>query len=185
MGTLIKVITILIFTLVLMVPATGADPRDDFIDASKCFLYGDYDKALDKIALILDEEPDNIAALELRGRIEITKGDLDSALVTFEEAIVVDGDDYRGWQGKGEVLERMYKLDEAVDAYTVAVENNKKASSSLYALAILYARKGDRNNSFQHLEKAVKNDPYLKDNARVEPDFQGYRGDGEFWNILR
>jgi tetratricopeptide (TPR) repeat protein len=79
----------------------------------------------------------------------------------------------------------MYKFDDAVDAYTAAVEKNKKASSSLYALAILYARKGDRNNSFQHLEKAVKTDPYLKDNARVEPDFQGYRGDGEFWKILR
>jgi tetratricopeptide (TPR) repeat protein len=170
--------------LFIAVTAMSADHKTEIIDASKYFFYRDYDTALDKIAAVLAEDPDNVSALELRGRIEIMNGDLDAALATFDEAIAADAEDYRGWQGKGEVLARTYNLDDALEAYSIAVENNKKASSSLYALAVIYARKSDKDNSLKYLEKAIKTNPFLKDTALEEPHFQGFRGDSQFWAIL-
>jgi hypothetical protein len=66
MGLYIKIIFPCALTLAIATSTLGAegvDTRADFIDASKYFLHGEYNKALGKIALILDEEPDNIAAL--------------------------------------------------------------------------------------------------------------------------
>ncbi|UCE27676.1 MAG: tetratricopeptide repeat protein [Candidatus Coatesbacteria bacterium] len=176
--TLISAITL------TSVTSFGADYKTELTDASKYFLLRDYDKAVEIIDGVLEEEPGNVTALELRGRIEIVTGDLDAALATFEEAVAADPEDYRGWQGKGDVLERMYKTDEALEAYSVAVENNKKASSSLYALAVLYAEKGEKENSFEYLKKAVKANEFLKETARNEPGFEGFRGDAEFWEIV-
>lgn len=179
--------TLLVCALALLVTVTSvcaADHKVELTDASKFFFFREYDKAFEKIAGVLEEEPDNVTALELRGRIEIVTGDLGAALATFEEAIAADAEDYRGWQGKGEVLERMYKSDEALEAYSAAVENNKNASSSLYALAVLYAKKGEKENSFEYLTKAVKADEFLKETARDEPGFENFRDDGEFWEIV-
>jgi tetratricopeptide (TPR) repeat protein len=169
-------------TAVTLVYATNH--KAELTKASKHFFYREYDKAVEIINGVLEEEPGNVSALELRGRIEIVTGDLETALATFEEAIGADPEDYRGWQGKGEVLERMYKYDGALEAYSVAVETNKKASSSLYALALLYAKKGEKESSFKYLKKAVKADEFLKETAREEPGFEGFRGDAEFWKIV-
>lgn len=179
--------TLLLCALALLITVTSvcaADHQAELTDAYKYFFFREYDKAFEEIAGVLEEEPGNVSALELRGRIEIVTGDLDAALATFEEAIAADAEDYRGWQGKGDVLERMYKSDEALEAYSVAVENNKNASSSLYALAVLYAEKGEKENSFEYLKKAVKADEFLKDTARDERSFENFRDDGEFWEIV-
>jgi|GEM_PF-1865588 len=182
-----RIKTLLLDTLALLIAVTSvcaADHKVELTDASKYFFYREYDKAVEIINGVLEEEPGNVSALELRGRIEIVTGDLETALATFEEAIGADPEDYRGWQGKGEVLERMYKYDGALEAYSVAVEINKKASTSLYALAVLYAKKGEKENSFKYLKKAVKVDEFLKETARDEPGFEGFRGDAEFWEIV-
>jgi tetratricopeptide (TPR) repeat protein len=54
------------------------------------------------------------------------------------------------------------------------------ASRVHYNMACYYARRGDRDNAFEHLAKSIKLEPEMKDRAPRDPDFAELLDDPRF-----
>ena len=121
---------------------------------------------------------------------ELTKGEdrgderLKLALQRYAELRSANSPDGKEWFDAGLDLLRLRQLDEAVDAYTRAVDSGQKTSTAMYNLACAYALKGETATAQRWLEQSIENGFDSVEKLQNDPDIKSLRSDPGFKNMI-
>ena len=85
------------------------------------FQHGNLEEAKNKLTLILNTEPKNIAALEILGAVFIRLGNPKKAISYFEKITKIKPDYADAWSNRGNVLKELAQYEEALASYDKAV----------------------------------------------------------------
>src|SRR5262245_8023889 len=100
----------------------------------------------------------------LREALELEKqGDYDAALTSYRLALRDKPDDFRVLENMAIAFSKTGRQDEAIRAYTRALELSPTLSGAHYGLAFLLLKKGDSNRAVGHLEAFLAAPPVSRD----------------------
>jgi len=144
-----------------------------------------YDLALERAQEMVDLEPNFVwGHFELAQVLEQT-GKRDEAAREFLKTDELFGTDRRKVEGLKQALAK----DGARGYWNRTVENYKESAKSGYVPSVMAAmacvRTGDKQCTFEWLEKGFQERDDLMINLRVEPVFDGLRGDARFQDLMR
>ncbi|MCP4229836.1 MAG: tetratricopeptide repeat protein [bacterium] len=160
------------------------DPETMVEKAGRSIMLRQYEEALALLDEAVGLDPGNDRAYLFMAQANIGLKEYEAALESYDKALNANSKSSMAWRGKGELLLRELKYDEAQTCFENAIELNREASGAMYNLAIVYARKDDKDNCIKWLKKAVKKDPGLKLPARDEKAFIKYLSNSEFQDIV-
>ena len=160
------------------------DPEAMVEKAGRSIMLRQYDEALALLDEAVELDPNNDRAYLFMAQANIGLKEYETALESYDKALNANSKSDMAWRGKGELLLRELKYDEAQTCFEKAIDLNRDATGAMYNLAIVYARKDDKDNCIKWLKKAVKKDPGLKLPARDEKAFIKYRSAAEFQDIV-
>lgn len=181
------IILMIISTLLSPFLATAADEinPDEMVEkAGHNILLRQYEEALELLNEAVKLDAGNDRAYLFMAQAHIGLKDYEAALDGYDKALNANSKSYIAWNGKGELLLRKLKYDEAQVCFEEAIDLYHEAAGAMYNLAIVYARKDDRENCFKWLKKAAKQDPGLKVRAREEKAFIKYLSYSGFQDIV-
>ena len=84
--------------------------------AYSCWMFDDYDRAIELLQECIEIDPSYVRAWLLLADCYFRKDDLSKALENLEEAILLDPKDYRGWRLKTEVLIKNKDYEKALSS---------------------------------------------------------------------
>ncbi len=186
---MVKTTTNLLFLIALFAPLfciaqEETDPEAMVEKAGRNIMLRQYDDALTLLDEAVKLNPDNDRAYLFMAQANIGLKDYDAALESYDKALNANSKSYMAYRGKGELLLRKLRYDEAQVCFEKAIDLNRDAVGAMYNLAIVYARKDDKDRRIKWLKKAVKKDEGLKIPARDEKAFIKYRSTAEFQDIV-
>ncbi len=94
-----------------------------------------------------------------------------SAIICYDEALVIDPDDSNVLVNKGDALTNLGIYEEAKQCYDKVLSQNPNSSMALYNKACIMALKGEPDESISLLEKAVNLDSNLIQAVKTEGAF--------------
>lgn len=122
-----------------------------------------YNEALDSFRKAAQVDPSYIKAFYAQGVLLNRMGQLNEAVESFRKAISIqnaDADDLsKAYAGLGLAFYKQNNFDQAIGAYTKAVELYPRNDDAWYNLAKTYADKKDYKNSVDALRKATELEP--------------------------
>jgi len=77
------------------------------------------------------------------------------------------------------------ETDAALRMFQRAIEFDPNFATSYYNVSCVYATKKERDKALEYLKKAISLDPKYKEKARADPDFDYFRSEKEFEELLR
>jgi tetratricopeptide (TPR) repeat protein len=101
--------------------------------ARQSFLTGDFEKAIKAVDRSIALSPKVAKSHVLRGRILMERSDLEGAIASFDEALVIEKDNIEATFNLGVVNERLLAKDKALDFYRRAAEIEPQ--NAQYAIA--------------------------------------------------
>jgi len=107
-----------------------------------------------------------------------------SAIICYDEALVIDPDDSNVLVNKGDALTNLGRYEEAMKCYDKALAQNPNSSMALYNKACVIAMQGEADESLSLLEKAISLDSNLIEAAKTEGAFLNLRDFQRFKMIL-
>jgi len=107
-----------------------------------------------------------------------------SAIICYDEALVIDPDDSNVLVNKGDVLANLGRYEEAMKCYDKALAQKPNSSMALYNKACIIAMQGEADESLSLLEKAISLDSNLIEAAKTEGAFLNFRDFQRFKMIL-
>jgi len=186
---MIKTTLIVLIISALLSPFLAAaedevNPDEMIEKAGHDILLRQYEEALELLNEAVKLDAGNDRAYLFMAQAHIGLKDYEAALDSYDKALNANSKSYIAWNGKGELLLRELKYDEAQVCFEEAIDIYREAAGAMYNLAIVYARKDDRENCFKWLEKAAKQYPGLKITAREEKAFIKYLSYSDFQDIV-
>jgi putative intracellular protease/amidase len=115
----------------------------------------------------------------LRGR-----GDWKGVAALANELIALAPEDGTGWYELGLALHQQGELDEAIAAHEAATEDPVRAAAAHYNLSCAWARKGERENAFAALARAVDAGWMRRGTTERDSDLTPLRDDARFAALL-
>ena len=88
------------------------------------------------------------------------------------------------WNNKGAEFFRNNKFEEAKVAFNQAKVIKPNLVPALYNLANVYVIEGKRKEAIFLLQKAIENDPNLKDTVKKSSSFDKLRNDQDFKKLI-
>lgn len=88
------------------------------------------------------------------------------------------------WNNKGAEFFRNNRFEEAKAAFNQAKDIKPNLVPALYNLANVYVIEGKRKEAIFHLQKAIENDPNLKDTVKKSSCFDKLRNDQDFKKLI-
>lgn len=76
------------------------------------------------------------------------------------------------------------KVEEAIQSWEKALEKESNSGKTHYVLADAYCVSGEKKKCLDHLEKAIKQDPFFAVLAQNERDFEELGKDEEFQKLV-
>lgn len=152
-------------------------------DAYTSFFSHDYNNAIIKANLIVNEFPNNAIGYNIRGIAKAYNGDYDGGMNDIDKALSID--DHYGYArfNKALTYELYEKFDKALECYNKDLEVEEYVWS-YYGIASIYGRKGDVKNTMTYLNKAVQLDAGVKETAKTEHDFDPVKNSQEFQGVI-
>jgi len=98
-------------------------------EANNFLALGEFDRALSKYNLILENEPKNINAWNNKAKVYEKLVMYDEALKCFDRAIEINIKDHVLWYNKGNILTKQGKFEDAIRCYDEAIKINQKDAS--------------------------------------------------------
>ncbi len=84
------------------------------------------------------------------------------------------------WHHKGMVLFNLKKFQQASKCFEMILEDNPNQAESLYELAKSELWAGNKQKSYENLEKACKIEPRIKEKLKVDKDFEQITDEKQF-----
>jgi len=124
------------------------------------------------------------ADLRKQAQALVEKGEWTDAAAKFEAIVEIDADDARSWHMLGYTRHAAGNLDDALVAHRKAAEFDEVAGVATYNIACVYALKGDKDEAFAYLEKALATGWDGIDHMATDPDMDSLRDDSRYEKIV-
>lgn len=98
-----------------------------------------------------------------RGMISDEKGDHDSAISDYNEAIRLDPTGSDAYHDRGLAWEQKGDYDKAISDYNEAIRRNPKDARSYFGLGNIWTAKGEYDKAVSNLSEAIRIDPKFAD----------------------
>jgi tetratricopeptide (TPR) repeat protein len=144
---------------------------------------GQYDRATQQIALILQMDPNYLAAHVALSQIYIARGQHDQAIAELR-LLSEKNHDERSLAFLGYARGKGGREAEARDVLRQLHDRSEPSAAHDYHLAIVYAGLGDRESMFPLLERGLQARAYVV-RLNTEPAFEPYRSDPRFVGLLQ
>ncbi len=115
--------------------------------------------AMRSFAMATEIDPENAYAWRSLGWEQTTSQDDAAALVSADRAILLDPDHSNGYELKGRALRRLGRLDDALDALTIAIALDPGDDWTMRTIGWVHHDKGDYARAEQDFRRAVRDDP--------------------------
>ncbi|MGB0167161.1 MAG: tetratricopeptide repeat protein [Luteibaculum sp.] len=112
--------------------------------------------AEDSLNLILRDDPNNLAAYLLRGRVKYNRGNFDGALGDSKRALELDSTSGSAFLLQGEALFSLENFFEAQQSFEDCLENEPENIPCLEKLAEFYLLRRQYDKSMQYVNQALK-----------------------------
>jgi tetratricopeptide (TPR) repeat protein len=113
----------------------------------------------------------DLPKLRKEANAAVQAGDFGAAAATFQKVVAADPKDGRAWQLLGYSLHAAGKFDEALPAHQKAAEFPQFAGVATYNIACVHSLKGNADEAFAWLDKAI---------ALGFDDVEQLKGDADF-----
>ncbi|KQC33382.1 hypothetical protein AAU57_08700 [Nonlabens sp. YIK11] len=119
---------------------------------------GNQEEGINALIDSLRWNPKNQYALIMMGNIFARhKGDIDTALIYYNEVLKLDSDDYLALNNIGANLLQLGRLREAKEYFHKAIFSNPNYPNTYYGLAIIAEAEQDYADAFDYIKKSIKN----------------------------
>ena len=108
--------------------------------------------------VVLDQEPENAAALVALADMAVKAGDLDTAVTHFEAAISATDDEIIPFN-VAQIYFQNGEMDKAIEFYREASDRRMDWAEPHLQIAMVYLNKGDLVVAAEHLEMAIEVEP--------------------------
>ena len=160
------------------------DDPDNFMNMGNLyFVQGDYEKALDEYRKASKFDPEAPYTFGGIGDCLMVLGRFTEAEAAYKKAISLDKNSEQDYVSLGDLYLKQGDLKKAEAQYRLA-EKIRRTGEVLYALARLEARKGEAGQALAYIEKALAEDPELKESAVCEPYFKPLAGNEKFKKLV-
>jgi len=119
------------------------------------------------------------------GAARIGAGDPAGAVKILEAVAQREPKNPQAWRYLGFAYIKTKDYDRALASYRKLLEIATDMPQGLYNTGIVYALKGDTDRAFEWLQQACEERATALVNLKVEPAFDGLRGDRRFADLLR
>ena len=114
------------------------------------------DQAIDSARQKTEEDPSSFKDRTVLGYLLLQKGSLEEAGKVFDEALAINGYYHEAMTGKGIVLSRMGKDQEAEEVLQNALKLNPNPVRTYYELGLLYEKRGDFSRANTEYKKGIE-----------------------------
>ncbi len=125
-------------------------------NAKKLLDHGNFEGAKKIFDQILENNPDNLFALDKTGVIFARKGILDDAEQYFRKVLGIDPRYKTALNNLGNVLLQKGKIDQAKNCYLKAIEIDENYAQAYHNLAVAYKKEGDIASYIRNLKKSAR-----------------------------
>jgi tetratricopeptide (TPR) repeat protein len=135
---------------------------------------------------VLPERTDPVQAGEFyeRARFLQRSGRLEDAKVFYKKALMLDSNSVKVLNDLGVAYMQGRNYVEAQESLEQAIQSKPDYVDAYYNLACLYALKGEKIRSLNHLKKAISLDASVREWAKKDRDLQNLKGQTEFQEII-
>ena len=144
-----------------------------------------YDEAIDQFKKTLELDPNFPFTYGNLGALYEVQGKFDEAIPEFQKAITVVGRDASELSDLGHAYALAGKKSEALKILDELFKFSKQGYSVSFEIAFVYYGLGDKNASFEWLEKAYQERNNALVNMKVDPLWDSLRSDLRFIALLK
>lgn len=124
---------------------------------------GESRKYLEQQLSLNDDPITRSILLRLLADIDLSEGDPKSAKHRYEEALGLNSNDFRIFNGLGEVLFSLNSLEKALESFKKALELNHYSADTLNNVGVVFAGMGKRDEARDCFKRALSFMPYHPD----------------------
>lgn len=152
--------------------------------AYKAFFDNKYTESINLANEIIKKDSKHYKSYNIKGIALAYSGSLEEGMKNINKALEISPNYGYALFNKALTYELYDKYDEALKWYdkNLEVENY---IWSYYGKASIYGRKGDVKNTVKYLKIAIEMDKVVKEEARVERDFDNVRQSKEFQELIK
>ena len=148
------------------------------LEAMVLRLEGKLPQALETCALAIAKDSGHPYCWNVKGRIELEKGDLERARESFSEALKLEQDFTAGRLNLAAVLFMLDKQDDAAKQFGIVLGKAPRSHQAHFGLGVIEAQRGQVDKALDHVTRALDADPrnpaYLDKLARLQLDAGNY-----------
>lgn len=148
-------------------------------------LLGMLDEALSEVEKVLDNDPEDLAARELKCIFLAQMQKYDEAEKNLLKLIKIQPGNPDLFVQLAFIKRRTEGLDTAINAIKKALEINPDMAIANYNIACYYCLQNKIEQAFYHLEKAIRIDAFFAEEARKDEDFNSIKNDEQFKQIIQ
>lgn len=148
-----------VFLVMLMVPAALLAQDDALAEGQALLEEGDAEAAVEAFSEVLDENPDNVAALIGRARAYAQLGEGQPALVDGKRAVSLAPESSEAYVARGLALLTNGDLEMGVADLQEAVEVDNTNAEAYFVLGEVYSALGEPQQALSNYTEAIENDP--------------------------
>lgn len=113
------------------------------------------------------------------------EGEYEQAIEYYDMALETDPLLIDAWSNKGYALQSLGLYDEALENYYRALEIDSGFADAWYNKACLHSILGEKAKMIYNLRKAIEFKTELVDYAKTDPDFDNFKNDADFLDLLK
>ncbi len=126
-----------------------------------CSIHSEQERSRDNISVVLDNDPRNADAYNLRGISYARSNNPDEAIEDFTTALNLKKDFYQAYYNRGHVYLKMGLVDAALENFNQAIKIKPNYAQAYLSRAKLNYNKGQYNVALKDANLAIKNSPNL------------------------
>ncbi|MEX0642279.1 MAG: hypothetical protein WD468_06235 [Pirellulales bacterium] len=140
-------------------------------------------RAIGAIERVGEPGGDRFHALYLKGQALRCMERYDLAVIPFEEAASIDGEDVDVHLALGWCYKRIGRLDLAIEALEAALVAEPEKAIVYYNLACYWSLAHNKKHALEYLSRALAMDSHYRELVEQEPDFDSLRLDPDFQSL--
>ncbi|HUY87245.1 MAG TPA: tetratricopeptide repeat protein [Pirellulales bacterium] len=117
------------------------------------------EQAIRYFSELLEKEPKNAWAYNLRGLVREQRGELEAAIRDFTEALRNDPQRAAAYNNRGIALDRSGELPKAIADYSEAIKLDPKYAAAFNNRGLARAKMGDLKRAIADFDQAIRFDP--------------------------